>query len=118
MRETIAQFVHNYFQYKRSNPEHHTPHGILKPLPIPSRPWEELSMDFITKQSTSEGFDVIIVIVDRVTKRRELVYCHTTVNAWDKADKFLREIWKHHGLPAHYLRSRNTVYGPLLETPY
>jgi len=26
----------------------HKPYGQLNPLPIPSRPWEEVSLDFIT----------------------------------------------------------------------
>src|SRR6266566_2610671 len=37
MRETIAQFVRNCHSCKRSKPEHHAPHGVLRPLPIPNR---------------------------------------------------------------------------------
>jgi hypothetical protein len=43
-------------------------HGMLKPLHIPTHPWEELSMDFVTGLPLSEGFDAVMVIVYRLTK--------------------------------------------------
>ena len=49
--------------------EHQRPHGRLQPLFVPMWKWEQISMDFITKlPKTEKGFDVIWVIVDRLTK--------------------------------------------------
>jgi transposase InsO family protein len=110
MRETIAQYVRNCFECRRSKPTHHAPYGILRPLPIPTRPWEELSMDFVTGLPLSEGFDAVMVIVDRLTKQRHLIPCHTTANAKDVADIYLREVWKHHGLPSHITSDRGTQF--------
>ena len=42
--------------------------GLLQPLNIPSQCWEEVSMDFIIGLPKSEGKNVIMVVVDRVTK--------------------------------------------------
>src|SRR6266566_1665602 len=110
MREAIAQFVRNCHSCKRSKPEHHAPHGVLKPLPIPNRPWEEISMDFVTGLPPSDGFDAILVVVDRLTKQRHLIPCHTTANAKDVAEMYLREIWKHHGLPSHITSDHGTQF--------
>ena len=42
--------------------------GLIQPLNIPSQHWEEVSMDFITGLPKSEGKNVIMVVVDRLTK--------------------------------------------------
>lgn len=47
--------------------------GLLQPLSIPSKPWEEVSMDFVVGLPKSEGYDVIMVVMDRLTKYVHLV---------------------------------------------
>ena len=43
--------------------------GLLKPLPIPERPWQELSMDFIVTLPVSGGCTNILVVTDRLSNR-------------------------------------------------
>src|SRR5258707_726174 len=60
---------------------HTKPYSLLKQLPIPSQPWESISMDFIEQLPTSEGFTVILVIVDRLTKQSLFIPTHDMVDA-------------------------------------
>ena len=43
-------------------------HAPLQPNAIPEQPWEHISVDFITGLPASEGYDAIMVVVDRFTK--------------------------------------------------
>lgn len=47
--------------------------GLLQPLSIPSKLWEEVSMDFVVELPKSQGYDVIMVVMDRLTKYVHLV---------------------------------------------
>lgn len=44
------------------------PTGLLQPLPIPVKPWLNISMNFITGPPKSQGFGIIFVVVDRLAK--------------------------------------------------
>ena len=38
------------------------------PNSIPEKPWTHISVDFITKLPIAQGYDSILVVVDRLTK--------------------------------------------------
>jgi len=44
------------------------PVGKLMPNSILEKPWAHISADFITKLPLAQGYDSIIVVVDRLTK--------------------------------------------------
>ena len=74
--------------------------GLLQPLPIPTKPWEQVSMDLITQlPRTKSGNDAIVVIVDKFTKMVHYAATTTTVNAERLAHIFWKEIVRHHGIP-------------------
>jgi transposase InsO family protein len=67
-------------------------------------------MDFVTGLPESEGYDAIMVVVDRLTKMRYFLSCNTTINSEDVAQLYLRNTWKLHGLPTHVTSDRGMQF--------
>ncbi|KAK2912262.1 hypothetical protein Q8A73_006375 [Channa argus] len=44
------------------------PDGLLQPLPIPSRPWSHIALDFVTGLPPTHGNTTILTIIDRFSK--------------------------------------------------
>src|SRR5260221_9221672 len=79
----------------------HKPYGKLKQLPIPSRLWSSISMDFIEQLPDSEGFSTILVIINCLTKQAIFIPSHNMVNAPQVAQLFLIHVFSKHRVPVH-----------------
>ncbi|GKE05847.1 putative reverse transcriptase domain-containing protein, partial [Tanacetum coccineum] len=69
MKADIATYVSKCMTCAKVKAEHQRPSGLLVQPEIPEWKWDNITMDFITKlPKSSQGFDTIWVIVDRLTK--------------------------------------------------
>ncbi len=88
----------------------HKPYSLLKQLPIPGQPWESISMDFIKQLPLSEGFTVILVIMDRLTKQSLFIPTHNMVDAPQLAQLFLTHVFSKHRAPGHVTSNCSTEF--------
>ena len=93
-----------------SKPQRYKPYRSLKQLPIPERPWNFISMDFIEKLSSSPGFDTILVIVDWLIKQIIFIPAHDTITSMDLAHLFVLHMFSKHGVPSHITSDRDSEF--------
>ena len=100
MRRQVNDFVESCHECQCSKPANHKPYGLLKPLGIPRRCWQEMTLDLITAlPKTPNGNDSAVVFVDRLSKMCHFVPCKKTITARGMAALLAREVIRHHGWP-------------------
>ncbi|GBG81924.1 hypothetical protein CBR_g34106 [Chara braunii] len=96
---------------QRDKPRTQVPLGLLKPLPIPERPGESLSMDFMDTLVTSKsGMRHIFVIVDRFSKYARLVAMSETAKTEYVIRLFKENLVKDFGLPKSIVSDRDVRF--------
>nr|GFC46067.1 reverse transcriptase domain-containing protein [Tanacetum cinerariifolium] len=84
MKADITTYVSKCLTYAKVKAEHQKPSGLLVQPKIPEWKWDNITMDFVTKLlKSSQGYDIIWVIVDRLTK--SVIF--TSIRETDPMDK-------------------------------
>lgn len=68
MKTSIKNYIKACEVCQQNKHENISSAGLLQPLPIPDRIWEDIFMDFIEGLPTSHHKTTIMVVVDRLTK--------------------------------------------------
>ncbi|KAJ7970764.1 Ty3/gypsy retrotransposon protein [Quillaja saponaria] len=71
MREDAVNYSKTCLICQQDKVERKKIAGLLEPLPVPTRPWESVSLDFITSLSRVGDLSTILVVVDRFSNDRD-----------------------------------------------
>ncbi len=107
MSRDIKRFVNSCDVCQKIKPRRHAPFGKLQSIPIAFNPFEVVSMDFITELPDSNGYDSVLVIIDKLTKYAIFVPTTTTVTKNQTAELFFKHVVSKFGMPSQVISDRD-----------
>jgi len=110
LRTFVQHFCNSCTTCKRSKAPRHRPYRLLKQLPVPERPWNSISMDFIEHLPESEGHTALLVIVDRLSKQGIFIPTVDEITAPELARLFVIHVFSKHGVPSHVTCDRGSEF--------
>ncbi|GKA41811.1 putative reverse transcriptase domain-containing protein, partial [Tanacetum coccineum] len=108
MKANISTYVSKCLTYAKVKAEHQRPSGLLVQPDIPQWKWDNITIDFVTKlPKSSQGYDTIWVIVDRLTKSSIFVPMRETDPMEKLARMYLKEVVTRHGIHVSIICDRD-----------
>ena len=80
------------------------------PNSVPKKAWTHISANFITKLPLVQGYDSILVVVDRFTKIAYFIPTTEKTSTEGLAQLFRNNIWKLHRLPDSIISDRGPQF--------
>jgi len=80
------------------------------PNSILEKPWMHILAEFITKLPLAQGYNSILVVVDRLTKMVHFIPTTEKTSVEGLAKLFRDNVWKLHGLPESIISDRGPQF--------
>lgn len=110
MKKDVLRFCASCDICQKTKPSNFTRYGRLTPNPIPSRPYESISLDLIVNLPWSEDYNAILVVVDRLSKHAQFIPTTTGLNAKGFAALFVKHVACRFGLPSSVICDRDPCW--------
>nr|GEX64486.1 reverse transcriptase domain-containing protein [Tanacetum cinerariifolium] len=108
MKADITTYVRKCLTCAKVKAEQQMPSGLLVQPVIPQWKWDNITMDFVTKlPKSSQGYDTIWVIVDRLTKSALFTPMRETDFMEKLARMYLKEVVTRHGIHVSIICDRD-----------
>jgi hypothetical protein len=108
MSRNIKKYVGTCDICQKTKPRHYAPVGMLQPILIPSQPFEVVSMDFIPELPESNGYDNVLVIVDKFTKDAIFIPTTTMITKRGTTELFFQHMIAPYGIPRQVISDCDT----------
>ena len=84
--------------------------GLVQLLPIPSRPWSNIALDFVTGLPASQGNTTVLTVVDRFSKMVRFIALPKLPSAKETAEVIMDQVFKIHGFPTDIVSDRGPQF--------
>jgi len=102
----VKQYVEGCDAYQHNKNQTQPLVGKLMPNSIPEKAWTHISANFITKLPLAQGYNAILVVVDRFTKMAYFIPTTERTSVEGLACLFRNNVWKLHRLPDSIISNR------------
>jgi hypothetical protein len=80
-------------------------------LPTPSRPWESISMDYMSGlPCTKHGNDCVFMVIDRFSKMATMAACKKNITVESAAKLLFERVWEYFGIPKSVISDRDSRF--------
>ena len=79
-------------------------------MPIPEKPWLDVSMDFVEGLPKSYMQSVVLVVVDRLTQYTHFITLPHPYTVAKVANVYLQSVFKLHGMPSTIMSDRDPIF--------
>ncbi|WP_461384568.1 integrase zinc binding domain-containing protein, partial [Devosia indica] len=110
MKKDVQEYVRTCEVCQQMKPELRAQKGLLQPIPVADKKWDQITTDLVTDLPPVDGFDSIAVFVDRLTKMVKFIPCSKTIDAPGYARIFFDHIFRNHGIPSVIISDRDTRF--------
>jgi hypothetical protein len=106
----VKSYVDGCEVCQRTKVIHEPSHAPLHPHSIPMTPWEKISVDLVGPLPMSNGHDIIMVVVDWLTKAMVAIPTTSTITMDEVARLFQNNMWNQYGLPNTIINNRGLQF--------
>lgn len=110
MGADCKQYVNNCKACQLAHHKQTKQPGFLHPLPVPDYPMQHLCMDFKDFPKDRNGFDRILVFIDRLSKESVTIPCHKDIDARGMATLFVQWIYRFGHTPETIVSDRGAQF--------
>ena len=115
LKANVKSYVKGYHICLALKVVKHKLYSDLQSLPIPTYQWKDLSMDFVTSLPISsnwksETYNLILVIIDRLTKMVHYELVKVNINAPGLAEVIIDVVVRHYSLLNSIVNDRSSVF--------
>ena len=111
MLHSVKKFIKHCDRCQRIKPQRAAVQGLFKPLEIPEGRWTDVTLDFVgALPETEDGFDTVLVVVDRFSKRAHFIPTKKELSAEESAELFMNNIFKLHGVPKRLVSDKDVRF--------
>ena len=110
MKNDIKEFVEKCLVCQQNKALTLSPAGLLQPLPILEKIWDDVTMGFIEGLPKSKGYNSILVVVDQLSKYAHLSLLKHLFTAQTVVVVFVHDVVKLHGIPYFIISDREKIF--------